>query len=182
MDKDLSTKYEAVIADQEAAKARLMEELQRLQTEVQQVDAVIAGLRAAITISAEARSLVKPLPFLTPIGVATANADVPVNKRYAGISVRWAVLCLMAEYAQAPMTSPEIAAELEAGGVRSSGQKFTANVSAVVSDMAKNRYELTVDDGKYQITQKGREAWTTIKRSRSYRFRVDYRHEAAHAQ
>ena len=164
MDKDLYGKYEAVLADQQ-------EERDRLAAELHQVDLIIAKLKAKLEVrDTELRSAAKALPFPTPLGLG-ANPEVPPSLWYAGISVRWAILSLMADHSTEPMATADIATALKDGGVRSGGQSFVANVSAVVSDMVHKRGELLAAEGKYQITPSGRSAWESIKHSRSYRFR-----------
>lgn len=169
MDRDLYSKYEGVLAAQQAKREKLAADLER-------VDSLIRGLKAELADhDSEAQALAKILPPLTPpISLGPSAVVIPPSLWYSGISVRWAVLCLMAEHTNEPLGTAEMAAALEAGGVRSSGMSFVANVSAVVSDMAKKREELQPfgDDGKkYQITQKGRDVWDSIKKSRSYKFR-----------
>lgn len=168
MDKDLFVNYSAVLADQEAKRERLL-------SEVSLIDAFIVSLKVTLgALKPEPQPAPKataPVPATPGAAVPPPGQTIPEHLIYAGISVRWAVLCLLAEHVTEPQTTGEMATALVAGGVRSSGQNFTANVSAVVSDMARKRLELSVEDGKYQITPLGKEVWSSIKRSRPYRFR-----------
>ena len=168
MNSDLYTHYEAVLNAERAERDRLQADLKRISIQIKQKDSVIAALMASIARdNNEARSLTNPLPFQTPVGLATTPENL-----FAGISVRWALLSLTSDHAPGPLSTPEMAEALAAGGVRSGGQNFVANVSAVVSDMVKNRNELeVVDGGKYRITTHGRDVWQTIKVSRRYRTR-----------
>lgn len=171
MNNELQGHYQAVLLAERTDRERICGEIRRLNQQLKQKDAVIAALMA--TIAAEddaARSLAKPLPFAQPVGLGTPS----VSARYEAISVRWAILSLNSDYAVEPLTTAEMAEALMAGGVRSGGLNFTSNVSAVVSDMVKNRGELEQVENKYRITAHGREVWASIKQSRKYRQRRYY--------
>lgn len=173
MDSDLYAHYEAVLNAERAERERLCAEIRRLNQLLKQKDAVISALATSLSNDdAVMRSKAKPLPFPQPVGLGAAPA-APENQIYAGISVRWAILSLMTDHAPAEsLGTAEMADALTAGGVRSGGLNFAANVSAVVSDMVKNRNELEpIGEGKYRITQHGREVWQAIKVSRRYRNR-----------
>ena len=164
MDKDMYAHYVAVLADQQASREDLL-------VQVKLVETTIAALKVKLNAyeaeNAEAREVQKPLAFPTPV-----PQGAPAQTLFAGISVRWAVLHLMAEHATGPMRSSEIADALQAGGVRSSGLNFAANVSAVISEMRKkDKPELSADDGRFEITDHGREVWDGIKHTRQYRYR-----------
>ena len=97
------------------------------------------------------------------------HAEGPLGP-FSGMSVRWAILKLLAEDGGTPMATGDIAKKLEEGGVKSKGQRFASIVSAVLSDMRNNKGEVeTVADGLYLLTQKGHEVWDTIKKSARYR-------------
>jgi len=81
------------------------------------------------------------------------------------MSVRWAILYLLAEYASGPMGTAEIAKALEEGGITSRGQNFRSNVSAIVSVMVNQRQELEQSGDGYQITQHGLDVWGGIKQT-----------------
>jgi hypothetical protein len=171
MDNDMFAHYRAVLAHEQAERERLLAEL-RLK------DSIIAGLQATLAAHEPgARAWSKPLPFNPPVALppmGPAEPTVPPHLRFAGISVRWALLSLMAEdpSAASGLRTTEMADALLAGGVRSSGQNFAANVSAVVSDMTRKKKELeAVEDGKYVISAHGREVWDGVKRNRYYRYR-----------
>jgi hypothetical protein len=65
--------------------------------------------------------------------------------------------------AEEPMSAPDIAAALQAGGIRSNAKDFNNNVSSVLSTMKGERSEVDVADGKWQITETGRSATEYIK-------------------
>ena len=168
MNTEMQGHYQAVLIAERAERERIKGELSRLNQQLKLKEGVIATLTAAIEAEeAASRALAKPLPFATPVGLGT----VPANAVFVGISVRWAILCLMSDYAREPMSTSDMAEALGAGGVRSGSVNFNSNVSAVVSDMVKNRKELEPVDTKYQITQQGRDVWKSIKDSRQYRQR-----------
>jgi hypothetical protein len=173
MNTDLLVHYEAVLGAERAERERLCDDIKRLNAQLKLKDNMIAALVASLAADqADAHGLAKPLPFPQPVGLGTVpQAPVPDSMVYAGISVRWGILSLMSDHAAGTMSTPDMAEALIAGGVRSGGQNFTANVSAVVSDMVKNRQELELIDGKYRITPHGKDVWTTIKVSRRYRNR-----------
>lgn len=166
MKNDLHSHYLAVLAEEKATRERLVAELYA-------VDAVIARLAEKLAALAPAapKTATATAPAPVPAGTATTTELLPDNLIFAGISVRWAVLKLMADIAKGPMRSVQIADELQARGVRTGGQNFAANVSAVVSEMVHKKLELSVDDGRYQITEHGREMWDSIRQSRQYRSR-----------
>jgi hypothetical protein len=176
MDSNLFAHYEAVLRAERAARERLCGEIRRLNQSLKQKDALIAGLASTLAADdASMRAQAEPLPFAQPVGLgAPAESRVPDNHKFAGISVRWSILSLMADHVppEDDLGTVEMAEALQSGGVRSGGQNFAANVSAVVSDMVNKRQELEpTGNGKYRITQTGRSAWQTIKMSRQYRSR-----------
>jgi hypothetical protein len=61
------------------------------------------------------------------------------------------------------MGTAEIAAALRDGGITSSAQNFTSNVSAVLSGMVNQRREIEQADNGFQITEQGRTVWDGIK-------------------
>lgn len=168
MTNDLHLHYEAVLAAEKAERERICSEIRRLNQQLKHKDGLIASLAASlVTDDAVARGSATPLPFPQPVGLGA----LPVYTRFDGISVRWAILGLMSDFAAEPMATAEMAEALLQGGVRSGGLNFTSNVSAVISDMVKNRNELEQVDTKYRITPHGREVWASIKQSRKYRQR-----------
>ena len=82
------------------------------------------------------------------------------------MSVRWAILNLLAEDANHPMTTGDIAVALQQGGITSSGKNFAGNVSAVLSDMSRTRGEAASKDEGWVITEIGKSAWAHISARR----------------
>jgi len=97
-----------------------------------------------------------------------------IREAHAGMSVRWAILSLAGESEDGtvPRTA-EVADQLKAGGINSESKNFSSNVSAVLSDMARQKRELEMTDGgNYRLTEKGRGAWEAIKRTTQYQNRL----------
>jgi hypothetical protein len=66
------------------------------------------------------------------------------------MSVRWAILTVLAEHANSPMTAAETGIALQACGITSSAQNFGGNVSAVLRKII-NAEKWNSPQG-YQIT------------------------------
>ena len=107
----------------------------------------------------EQKTVAQPAPQQLPLAAISAD-------KYTGMSVRWAILCLLTEDATGPMSTGLIAEALRAGGITSSGKSFAANVSAVLSDMRLKKFEVDSTDLGWIITERGRSAWIHIKATR----------------
>lgn len=144
--------YEAVLHDLETRRAKCQKELA-------DIEQAIRGIRSLTASQA-------------PLFAGTPQQDE--STKYAGISVRWAILNLLAEDAMAPMTTGAIAEALQRGGISSNAKTFASNVSAILSDMSKQRLEVEqAEGGGYQITPHGREVFQGIKLTPQYRNRGD---------
>lgn len=146
--------YQAVLRDLEQRRAHIQEQLAEL-------DQAIAVVRKTVPSSAS----VRPDGAPQPLHVASSG-------KYMGMSMRWAILNLLAEDASAPMPTSEVAAALQAGGISSSGKSFISNVSAVLSVMANTRKEIESAEGGYRITEHGREVWKGVKGTEQYQNRL----------
>lgn len=110
----------------------------------------------------------------TQLASAPVQADRQAGKleaaiNYANISVRWAVLALLAEVADGPMGTGAIAEALQARGVVKEGpSRFGNIVSAVISNL-KTKGEVESVDGLYQLTDPGRTMWAHIKAGSKFR-------------
>lgn len=150
--------YREVLKDLETRHANALRETKSLEQ-------TIAGIRALMANSASLfipARLEPTLPLEAP--------EMP-SGQYAGMSVRWAILKMLAEDSAHPMKTPEITKALVAGGLRGKGEDFGASVSAVVSVMAKQRNEVErvpEIEGAYRLTENGRLAWAAIKHSPKY--------------
>lgn len=101
-----------------------------------------------------------------PAQITIKPAVTIVHGKYAGMSVRWAILNLLAEDASHPLSTGEIAVALQQGGITSSGKSFSGNVSAVLSDMGRVRGEVSSTDAGWIITEIGKSAWAHISAKR----------------
>jgi len=147
--------YQAVLRDLELRRSRCQKELGELEQ-------TIAGIRKLLSTTA---SLFVSAPVA---GVPAPSLEE--DKKYAGMSVRWGVLKMMAEEAIEPLKTAQMALRLVNGGMSSSGKDFASNVSAVVSDMVNKRKELEPvgETSTYQLTDTGKLAWAAIKHSPRY--------------
>lgn len=106
----------------------------------------------------------------------TPNVSTPAvavsSGRYAGMSVRWAILCLLGEDHPGPLATSDIAAILQQGGMTTRGGSFSSNVSAVLSVMRKDRNEVEVTGEGYRLTENGHHAWDAIKLTTQFRNRL----------
>ena len=148
--------YQAVLRDLEVRRSRC-------QRELADIEQTMGGIRKLMNSSA---SLFVSAPI---VAVPNDHASVPEDKKFAGMSVRWAILKLLSEEAPGPLKTLEIASLLASGGISSNSKDFTGNVSAVVSDMVNKRSELESAEGNaYKLTDNGRLAWAAIKHSPKY--------------
>jgi hypothetical protein len=140
----------------------VLDDLQRqknlAQFKIVELDNAIASLHRLIPEEAK-----DALPTPTP---ANPPAVTVVHGKYAGMSVRWAILNLLAEDASHPMSTGGIATALQEGGITSAGKNFAGNVSAVLSDMGRVRREVTSTDSGWVITDTGKSAWAHISAKR----------------
>ena len=120
------------------------------------------------TISGIRKLLAKDASLFAQIPQSAIQSAGP---KYAGMSVRWAVLKYLAEESKAPASTAVIANALRAGGQTTTGRDFVSNVSAVISGMVNKREEVEAIEGGYQITMTGRDAWAAIKMTPQYRSR-----------
>ena len=122
--------YRAVLDD-------LQKQRNEFQFKIQEIDTAMSSLHRLIPASAKDELPTPSMPNLPVAQVATG--------KYSGMSVRWAVLNLLAEDATASMTTGEIAEALIRGGIVSQGKSFSGNVSAVLSGMNHDRKEVVSD-------------------------------------
>lgn len=160
MNKELYEHYKAILKAEEAEAEDLKAERERIDGRLEQTQASIARISAKISDYHEA----------TPAG-GSEPVQVPERLKYAGMSVRWAILRLMADGGAEDLSTSQMAETLKNGGVSSGGKNFAGNVSAVVSEMVRVKRELeSPASGIYRITALGREKWDTIRHSAKYRF------------
>jgi hypothetical protein len=138
--------YEIVLEDLENERTAVHREVAELQRRLKELDFNIASLSRRLNAN--------------PIAAATPRQQsiFPPEQKYAFISVRWAILDLLND--SEPMTTADIAEVLKACGVKTKAANFTNNVSAVLSTSMreKDQEEVEVVDGKWKLTERGRNA------------------------
>ena len=157
--------YAAVLSD-------LRERRAALEAEIRELDAALAGIQRVMgaepAISAATIHRPRPYPDPQPSVPSAADQNAP-HKRFANISVRWAVLWHLAEFAPGFQKTGEIARAILAGGYNTSAEKFPNMVSAVLSAM-KTKGEVETDDaGGYQLTEDGKRTWNLIRQGNKFR-------------
>ena len=139
----------------------VLEDLQRqrnvFRLKINEVDQAIASLHRLIPED------VKPeFQPLAPVN-GSAKPQAGQTNRYSGMSVRWAILYLLSEVAIGPMGTGEVATVLREGGITSTAKNFAGNVSAILSVMANEKKEARAVDGKWEISETGKQAWAHIR-------------------
>jgi hypothetical protein len=152
---ELKSLYGPVLSDLHARRAAAHAQLLEDQRQVRELDNLIAGIGRI---------------------VSPANSTVaPPLKKYADISVRWAILDLLST-ARLPMTTAEIAAALTEAGVVTKATNFTNNISAVLSSTMKSgKQEVTqTSDGSWELTERGRNCIFHIREMPEFRRRCPW--------
>jgi hypothetical protein len=92
-----------------------------------------------------------------------------ISQKYALISVRWAILDLLA--GSGPLSTADIADILKRQGVTTKAANFLNNVSAVLSTTMKiGAQEVQQNpDGKWELTEKGKNAMSHIRTSPKFK-------------
>ena len=150
---EIRASYEVVLRDLETDRARVYEEVATLQRSLKELDYNIASLQRRLN------------PNSAPLRALAVVRDPA--KKYANISVRWAMLDLLND--SGPLATADIADALKSAGVMSRAINFTNNVSAVLSTTMKEHDEVKLDDGKWQLTETGRNAIAHIRASGKFR-------------
>jgi hypothetical protein len=152
--------YRLVINDLQVRWDRRIEELKIQDSELKSIALALKGLQALMGSGNSASA-----PDSQP---QPPHSNAP----YAGISVRWAILYLLAEHTTEAMATGQIAKALLAGGIVTKGANFAANVSAVIGGMVRTRKEVEDTGSGYQLTTTGREMWMGIKESPQMKLRM----------
>jgi hypothetical protein len=152
--------YYQTLHDLELRRAKCIEDLNRGREDLNRIEAAITGLRAAMELYVN----VDPVTENAAARIARPSDG---EHRYANMSVRWAVLKLLAEFGPIgrPMKSADISERLTAGGNEKASK---ATVSAVISDMVNKRNELEQAEDGFELTEGGKLAWNAIKHSAKY--------------
>ena len=147
--------YTAVLAD-------LRERRLRLEGEMRDIDAAIGAiskLAGVAPVSGTAHQEVTP----------QGNA---LERPFARISVRWATLWHLSEFASGFEKTGQIANALKEGGYETNAAQFGNMVSAVLSTMKTKGEVETNEEGGYRITPNGRHTWELIKQGAKFRSAV----------
>jgi hypothetical protein len=155
---DSKAHFECVLREAEARRDDLHRQIVELQRQHRQMETTISGILSI----APAGIATTPDPHPQNIGSKFRPTPFPDSQKYAVLSTRWAILLALSE-TSLPMSIPDLAEHLKAGGVRTEAANFNNNVSAVLSRMKSDRGEVDVTDGKWLITDIGRSAITYIK-------------------
>ena len=151
---------------------------------IEHYNAVMRDLEQRISRSEqEIRGYKDTLSQIRKLASAQANLFAPApasgvpavavsSSRYAGMSVRWAILCLLGEDHTGPLATAQVADILTQGGMTTKGESFTSNVSAVLSVMRRDRNEIEQVEGGYQLTANGQAAWHAVKLTPQYQNRL----------
>lgn len=149
MEELLKTQYEAVLRDIEGRVASTQKNVAELQKQLRDLNQTAENILKLIREDTGGQQI-----LLLPD---------PASQRYAHMSVRWAILCLLTETNQA-LSVQDIADKLIQGGIETMATNFANNVSSVLSQMkARPNPEVEVVDGKWAISETGRSAWNHIR-------------------
>jgi hypothetical protein len=156
---DMNEHYLAVLADLRTRKTRL-------ESELRDVDAGIAAIQRLSGAGVPLGSFVvddEPPPPMRFV------PEPPAEPRFGNMSVRWATLWHLAEFADGFDKTGEIARALRAGGYRTEASHFGNMVSAVLSKMRNDGEVETNEDGGYRLTEKGRQTWQLIRQGSKFK-------------
>jgi hypothetical protein len=147
--KNMNEHYSAVIADLNARRKPIMSEIDSLTKQLGQLDSLIAGIK---THGGSDEMYIRP-QMTVHIGW---EADT-----YTDMSMRWAIMYMLAEHTQKQLPTAEIGPRLIAGGFVES-PNFNSKVSAILSQM-QGKNEVSRSDEGWGITTAGRDVWKNIK-------------------
>jgi hypothetical protein len=156
---ELKMVYGPALDDLQMRRKNTYAQVSELQRQLRELDNLIAGISRIISPTNS---------------VAATSPDV---RKYANISVRWAILDLLST-AAAPMATADIAEALRNEGVVTKATNFTNNISAVVSSTMKGvKGEVAqTSDGKWELTDRGRNSIVHIRTSTEFRRRCPWFH------
>ncbi|HWY19817.1 MAG TPA: hypothetical protein VNX26_01285 [Candidatus Acidoferrum sp.] len=165
LDGELKNHYDAVLHDLEAQRTDVQQQVSTLQARLNDLHHSISTISKCLIPDTASSS---PLP-----------PSRPASDKYAFMSVRWAILDLLSD--SQPKTTPEIAEALIAAGVKTRAANFANNVSAVLSTAMRDQHAEVrqVPDGKWELTEKGKDASDYIRSTPRFRSAVRGRPLAA---
>jgi len=149
---ELKAHYDAVARDLETRKITHRAAIEEHKRALEEIDQTIAGIKRLTTEMNGSRDSVHVLAG---------------GRRFATMSMRWAILHVLGE-TQGAMASSDIADALRAGGANSNAVSFNSNVSAVLSKMKSGKGEVSLtESGKWEMTDIGRSVLARIKANRT---------------
>ncbi len=157
--------YAAVLKDLERERAEteqkflvVQEEFGRLHARRVALQELIKALEQRMKAIAPSREIVAP----SKTDSASEPSEI-VNAPFAHLSMRWAILYLLGEYASEELPNQDIAHLLKDGGFNTgSAEKFRANLNAVLSRMA-GHGELEKTELGYRLSGTGKALWQSVK-------------------
>ncbi len=157
---ELRSSYEAVLQDQESEYNDVQQQISAGQARLKELNNSISTLRKRLNPDAS---------VATTSHSSLVTPSRPSSKKYAYMSVRWAILDLLAE--SEPKATAEIAEALIMAGVQTKAANFTNNVSAVLSTTMKEQHDEVqqLPDGRWQLTENGRGAIEHIRTTPRFR-------------
>jgi hypothetical protein len=155
---ELRASYEAVVRDQELERDEVQQQVSAGQARLKELHNSISTLLKRINPDT---ATIPQSNSVTP--------SRPPSRKYTFMSVRWAILDLLAE--SEPKTTAEIAEALIAAGVQTKAANFVNNVSAVLSTTMKEAHAEVqqLPDSRWQLTENGRSAIEHIRSSPKFR-------------
>lgn len=149
--------YQAVLRDLEFRRSRCQAELTEIENLIAGIKRVMAA-NASLFVASPVSARLTPPPRIEP----PLPPPPKVIGRFAGMSVRQAILKLLWENRGMLMSASEIAQTLIDGGINvGKGKDFVSNVSAVLSDMKNKRSEVANSPaGVWSLTVTGTEEAT----------------------
>jgi hypothetical protein len=149
--------YQAVLNDLLQKREPLLKQMDDLAAKIEEFNLLIEGIRTAMTNSA-----------LGVSGLSGSSSDVePPSSYYKHMSMRWAILRLLADHCKGEaMPTSSIADCLIRGGFAQSSN-FNSKVSAILSQML-GKGEVEKKNQDWAICGHGREVWDSIKKGDKY--------------
>jgi hypothetical protein len=153
----------------EDAKSHYAYTLKEVEARGNELAAKIADMQRELRENETAKVVLWRLLGISPAPAPMQRPNISDAKKFANVSVRWAILWLLSE-TKKPLTVSEIATALQDGGVDSNAADFNANVSSVLSTMRSKRQEVDVTDGRWAIAEVGTSAIEYIKATKLRKF------------
>lgn len=154
--------YVSMLIELKRRRDRLMAELSGVNAAIEGIAPLVPSDRPVSTVVSSPGQAVQPQPP-PPARQETGSGN------YSRISVRWAALWHLAEFAPGPMRNGEIADAILAGGYHSGATLFPNAVSAVLSGMRAKGEIAGTPEGGYSLTDKGKQIWQAIRHSERFR-------------